>query len=312
MKEFFIVSAALLSSYLLSAQTTADFENLTVPASGFYNGSDDHSGNLSQTETFTYQSGIFEFSVSYTPEDGYDYWSGMAYTNQTDLETADWTTYSAYANAPDGGGADNSANYGTAYLFGSLSFSFSEGNENSQISGAYFSNHAWTYHYMNGTDGSASPYTAGDYFKLIISDELENSAEFYLADFTNGNAYIIDDWTFVDLSALTGNNFSISYESSDDWTPGYFCIDNITAEAPTTIASQSSNVLTVYPNPARDYIFPNGIKDNETIRISDISGRTLKTVRYTEAQAVSISDLQAGVYILTVLESGKSQKFIKK
>ena len=82
-----------------------------------------------------------------------------------------------------------------------------------------------------------------DYFKLTITGITEtgytdNSVEFYLADFRfadNDQDYIVDDWTWVDLSSL-GNVIGLEFmiESSDVGayginTPGYFAMDNLNA-----------------------------------------------------------------------------------
>lgn len=313
MKRLYLILAVMLPALTAKTQSTADFENLTVPESGYFNGSSEHSGTLEQTETFNYQSGPFEFSVNYTPYDGYEYWWGVAYADQTDLETADWTTYSAYANSPDGGGAENSSQYGTVYFdyVSPLKFNLSPENEDLQISGAYLCNHAWTYQYMNGTDGSASPYTEGDYYKLIFTDDSQNTVEFYLADFTGDNAYIIDDWTYVDLSGLTGTDFTISYESSDNSTPAYFCIDNIAAENTASAKISEETSIQLYPNPADNFLHLTGIKQECDLVITDISGRTVKLLKNTNSETIDISDLTTGLYFLRIENQGLVKKFMK-
>lgn len=300
-------------SLTANAQNIADFENLTVPESGYFNGSSEHSGTIGQTESFNYENGPFVFQVNYTPEDGYDYWSGIGYSNQTDLSTADWTNYSAYSNAPDGGGFENSENYAVGYFWDPLEIKLSEGNEDLQISGLYISNHVWTYHYMNGSDGDGSgTFETGDYYKLIFTDDSQNTVEFYLADFTGDNAYIIEDWTFVNLSELSGSNISISYEATDDYTPAYFCMDNIMAEATAEKAELSESSLKVFPNPAAQFIRIEGTSKDSQISIRDISGKLVLKTKIRPSERIRVSNLTAGFYILQDEASGQSVKFVKQ
>ena len=86
-----------------SADTVVDFEDLTLAAESFYNGSDAAGGFISQ--------GAF-FNNSYDPQ--FAFWLGWSYSNQTDVTTSGFLNqYSAY-NLPNGGG-DGSANYGVAF-----------------------------------------------------------------------------------------------------------------------------------------------------------------------------------------------------
>ncbi len=57
--------------------------------------------------------------------------------------------------------------------------------------------------------------------------------------------------------------------------------------------------LRVYPNPASDYVYVNGV-DNGDLTISDMSGKVLISSRIAENTAIDISTLSAGVYMLKV------------
>jgi hypothetical protein len=83
-----------------------------------------------------------------------------------------------------------------------------------------------------------------DWFKLTVqgfdagSSNL-GSVDFYLADYRfadNGQDYILNDWTFVDLNGLGDNvsslQFSLSSSDNGGWgmnTPSYFAIDDMQA-----------------------------------------------------------------------------------
>ena len=64
--------------------------------------------------------------------------------------------------------------------------------------------------------------------------------------------------------------------------------------------------MTVHPNPATDVLYVNA---QGTVIISDMTGQTVKTVK--ASNAIDVSDLEEGVYILTT-ESGQTNKFVKK
>lgn len=313
-KAFILTTALIFGIYAGNAQAVSDFENLSVPESGYYNGSDDHSGEIGSTESFNFESGALEFTVTYSLEAEYDYWSGAAYSNQTDLNTADWTNFSAYANTPDGGGADGSDNYLTCYPSSEIVFSKLNSYEDYSPVSLMITNHVWTYHYINGSDGSGSgTYQSGDYYKIIISDENQNSTEFYLADFTGGNSFIANDWTRVNLNELSGNEIRINAESSDSWTPYYFCIDNIVLSSSSSSDNLSNNSkLKVFPNPAKNFI---RVKSENTgsFFIYDIYGNILQEETELQSGKIDISALQPGVYFIRNTEiSNQNSRFIKQ
>ena len=314
-KNLFLTSVLIaIFSFALNAQTIVDFESLTVPADGYYNGSTDYSGSGNQ-ETFTYSENGASFYVNYTNTGTYDYWSAFAYSDQTDLTTADWTNYSAYANPA--GGADASSNYVIAYTFTGDSVIF---DNLVHIDSVKITNSVWAYHYMNGSDGSGSgTYGADDYFKLSItgisdSGSYTGTVDFYLADFTNGNSYIIDNWTNVNLSDLgnvKGLKFSLS--ALDTWTPYYFCMDNLTYSDAVSVKNIDNEVVSVYPNPAKSIVNITNVL-NSNITVSDISGKIIFSKNNcSETEKINLSDKSDGIYFITVLNNNTTltKKIIK-
>ncbi len=315
-KSTFLV-AVLFAISSAQAQYVIGFEDLEVPESGYFNGSVNHSGTLSQTERFDYTSEVGVFRVYYTPENGYDYWSGTAYSNQTDLETADWTNFSAYADYPNGGGAEGTDNYAIGYMYNAdtVSFQLVTCQCYPAILGMYVSNSVWAYRYMAGTDGSGfGMYETGDYYKLIFKNlgSPEKIVEFYLADFTNGNSYIIDDWTWVDLSTLgICISLEISYETSDPWTPTYYCADEMQVDYTSEIENVVKNEIQIFPNPVSSLLTVNSDFMVYSLEIKDLSGRIQKT---EHSNVVSVADLSPGIYFATIhtAEGQFTRKFIKQ
>jgi hypothetical protein len=169
----------------------------------------------------------------------YDFWSGWAYSRTTDGTTSGYgNQYSAVA----GGGAGGSANYAVAYNAVTIDFSadvdFSGG-------GLFVTNTTYTHHSMRDGDLFAKKFggsggTDPDWFLLTIEGFngglTTGTVNFYLADYRFANDaqdYLVDDWTFVDLSSLGAvDQLAFALSSSDNGsygmnTPGYFALDNI-------------------------------------------------------------------------------------
>lgn len=209
----------------LYVEKVIDFQSVTMPQAGFWNGSDG-SGPRSL--------GMATFNNEYNSDWGA--WSGFAFSNTTDLETPGFSNqYSAYVSTS----ADASNAYAVSYVTGDVaSITFlSEVN----ILSADFTNSTYAYLNILNGDGFANPFEDGDWFKLTIvgfdaAGTQKAEVSHFLADYTNGRQFIIDNWTEVDLASLKGvTKLIFKLESSDvgDWgmnTPAYFCMDNLRFE----------------------------------------------------------------------------------
>jgi len=254
------------SAILLNAALNIGFEDLSFTTGNYENGA-----NLPGSEAVTndpwgdgsvpsqgvkdssFFSGSATFSNSHTnvyseADAGgvvlYDYWSGWAYSKDTNT-TGFANQYSAIA----GSGADGSANYGIGYNDLSLSFA---GAVDFTGLGIEVNNTTYAYLSMRDGDGFAKKFgddsaTEGtvetnqaDWFLLSVEGKLSGgstgSVDFYLADYRfvdSAQDNIVNVWEFVDLSALGSvDELSFSLSSSDNGafgmnTPSYFAIDNI-------------------------------------------------------------------------------------
>ena len=296
-----LLIAILMIANFINAQNSIGFETLTVPDTGYFNGSTQYSGSGFQ-ETIMYEEDIANLHVNYTDTGDYDYWSGFSYTNQTDLTTASYTNYSAYS--PNGGGANNSNNYVIAYLYGADEITFDREVLPLSID---VTNSVWAYKYMDGSDGSMHDYTTDDYLKLTITGILTDNTyttpmDFYLADFTNGNTTIIGDWTTVDLSSFGGvKGLKFELSSSDSYTPFYFCLDNI-VYGPTAATNEVAfkNAINLYPNPAQEVLNITAVS-NAKIQIYNTNGRLIRVKENCEeTEKIDIQNLKAGVYFVKI------------
>jgi hypothetical protein len=190
---------------------------------------------------------INNYNRKYSGPDGtgsfqFDFWSDWAYSKDTDTTTSGFgNQYSSIA----GTGAGGSANYLIGYQSGStLSLTFAA-DENFTGRGLELTNTTYTHNDMRDGGGFSKQFggVSGndtDWFLLTIegfnNSISQGTVEFYLADYRfvdNGLDYLVDEWTFVDLSALgTVDELQFSLTSSDTGmfginTPTYFAMDNV-------------------------------------------------------------------------------------
>jgi hypothetical protein len=96
-----------------------------------------------------------------------------------------------------------------------------------------------------------------------------------------------------------------------------FSIDDITVEGTASSASFDMNRVSIYPNPANEFLNITG-EDGLTINsisIVDLNGRTVKEVQLNVSNSqINVSDLSSGAYLINLNTSeGKAvKKFIKK
>lgn len=322
MKKNLFLAGALLATISTQAQITVDFEELTLPqADTFYTGED----NAGQ-----FTSGDVIFNNQYeTTSWGYS-WGGFAYSNMTDDQTAGYDNqYSSFA----GSGANGSENYAVYYSsdtmvmpgigadFGNASITNTTYAGISMRDGDQF---AKQFGSPNGADGQPDGTNGEDYFYVTIygwnqQDDLVDSLEVYLADFRftdNNQDYILKDWTDFDFSALDGSKYlTFNFYSSDVGsfginTPLYFAIDNLEySEYINAIPGQEKELISVYPNPAIDYIYINGFND-EFIILSNLGEIVL--TGSTNQGKINVSSLPSGLYFVTNSDRTITKKLIIK
>ncbi len=226
----------VLSLPVASAQAAhiVDFEDQGLPASSYYDGAD-LAGQFTSV-------GV-DFENTHIP--AWNYWYGFGASTMTDTTTPGYgNQYSAITGAGVGG----SATYGLFFDDSAADPRAVLGNT-SVLEGMYVTNTTYAYRSMLDGDPFSKQFGGpsgddADFFLLTIRGydqfgvEVANTVDFYLADFRDANNaldYIIDQWTWVDLSAL-GAVASLGFElSSSDVdptygymnTPGYFAIDDL-------------------------------------------------------------------------------------
>ena len=312
----------LLSVNLATAQSTADFENFNLQSESFLNGDDGNGG---------FQSANVFLVNDYNP--GYMSWSGFAISNTTDVTTPGFMNgFSAIT----GGGVNSSPTYAISFVFGESKALLTGDASGESVSGMYVTN--GTYAFLSMQDGDPFAKKFGgvtgddpDYFLLTIkkyyNGELsQDSVDFYLADYRfedNSMDYIVDEWTYVDLSSLGPvDSLSFTLSSTDVGiygmnTPAYFCIDNLTTSDGTTSIYEKGNqlVFDLFPNPTSDYLILRTEIIQGNYRIIDLLGRAVKSGSVSSAnERIDLSNLDKGTYVIEVIgeKSTGSRLFVKE
>jgi len=301
MKKNLLLASMLIAffSFALNAQTPFDFESLTVPASGYWNGSDEN-GEFGNNEIV--------FSNNYNSDWGS--WSGFSFAYDT--VTSD-TQYAAYAESLDG----------HVFGIGYVPSDWESGTYNNipitckftnavQIQSIDIANSKKTADIIiNGDAGLGDPaFSDGDYFKIMIegfyNGESQGIVSFFLADYTAGNTYVSDTWNTVNLSSfgitdsLKFNLYSTHTGAYGMNTPAYFCLDNIKYSYPASIENSLSNSISIFPNPATDVVIITNVL-NTNILIYDISGKIIFSKNNcNKTEKFNFNNFNSGIYLIKI------------
>ncbi len=297
----------------LNAQTTADFQNLTLTPNSFYNGSN---GTPTATSVNTFTSGNCVFPNKWNGSFG-GYWeNGWSYSNMKDSTTAGSANqYSARTAV----GYSNSTIYTIAK--GGSKLKFNANAQGKQMAGFYVTNSSYAAISMRDGDMFAKKFggTSGndpDWFKLKVQKYFGgvlalDSVTIYLADYrfaNNSQDYILKTWQYVDLTSL-GNVDSLLFNlSSSDVggfgmnTPSYFCLDNFTTLNLVTgikeVSAFEKNTH-IYPNPTNSEL--NIITPNYVEKI-EIYNQLGAVVYKSNKASNDVSILDQGVYLIRIYD----------
>ena len=208
------VAGAVLMAFgmgsVARAEWVADFEELTPRQAYAGVGGGFYENGLNLAGSFT--SGGLVFDNYY--DDTWQFWSGWAYSNTTDRQTAGYgNQYSAFAPAPIAGGTNYAIGYSSATV-----------NLPSAPVGAYITNTTYAALSMLEGDSFAKKFGGAsgldpDWFLLTIvgrdaGGAVTDEIPFFLANYTAADSaddYIVQDWTWVDLSGLPNTTRQLEF-----------------------------------------------------------------------------------------------------
>ncbi len=312
MKTLFTLLAICLSTHMLSAQTTTDFENFNLPVDSFLNGSDG--------------SGGFRSGNVFLPNSNFgSFWSGWAISAARDVTTPGFMNqYSVIS----GSGYDGSDSYALTFIFEESILHLEGAAAGGVVEGMYINNGTYPYFSMLEGDGFAKKFggETGDDpdFLLVTIKKYYNgqlstdSVNFYLGDYRfsdNSQDYIVKDWTYVDLTSL-GNVDSLSFSVSGSDvgmnglnSPAYCFIDNITTRDMTSSigGAFADLALAVYPNPAVEVLsFDWPQSEQGQLKVFDLQGRQMvEQVLQNGSNRITVNDWPTGTYVLWIQVEGE-------
>ncbi len=106
----------------------------------------------------------------------------------------------------------------------------------------------------------------------------------------------------------------ISADTQGNKDRDVFTLDFRTKQATSTQADELQNTnLSLYPNPARDFVQIRGNAAVEKVEVLDLTGRTVKTYTGKEIQSMNVSNIPAGLYSvrITTAQGTITRKLIK-
>lgn len=250
-----VLAFGLAAGAVRGGEVVATFDDLPLAADSYWRGPDPNGVVVPGPYGDVVQGGFTTGGVDFNnnAELTYGSWSGFAYSNTTDTTTAGYLNqFSAFTGAAHSGDAYGVA-FGYQELAGPILLSQLQGLPSltlpagAGIAGMFVTNTTYAALSMLQGDSFAKKFGGPsgndpDWFKLSAygSDSLGNvlstSVDFYLADYRfsdNSKDYIVDDWRYMDLSALAGAQRIYFNVSSSDVglfgmnTPGYFAVDDV-------------------------------------------------------------------------------------
>ncbi len=310
---------------------TADFQNALPQADTSWFGQD----QVTDGDT-TFTSGIYSFDNSYDANWGS--FTGWSFSNTTDVTTAgpsnQFSNITGSGESSDQFGICYASPYGSSKIYTSSGTAFTP-------SGAYFTNTTYAFQSMTNGDGAAKTFgdtldangdndgTNGeDWFLLTIyglnadSTATGDSINFYLADYRFANDvddYIINTWTWIDLSSFTnvyGLDFKMTSSDVGNWgmnTPSYFAMDNLSGFIAGTDAEEGFSTAT-FPNPTTGNLTISA-PINSNISLYDLSGKLIQSsISVSNQTNWDISYIESGIYFVSIENNGiiSTRKIIKK
>lgn len=235
-----LVLASSIAAVSARGDVVVDFQDLTVPGSGYFNG---NPGTLApgQSASTPWSSGGVSFANTFGIDSyggfNYEYWNGFAYSDV--VNTTDPAFTNQYASYP--GGGYQSSTYAVAYAdAASVTLPVP-----TPVAGFRIANTTYAALTMLNGDqyGFTAPLPAGGWFATTATGKLAGSttgtATFHLADLRGASPPgILATWAWFDLAGLgTVDTIEFSFDGSDKDpifglnTPAYFAMDDLTVTA---------------------------------------------------------------------------------
>ena len=176
-----------------------------------------------------------------------------------------------------------------------------------------------TYHLIKGSIGDLFPgkevaFDSATLYYINASESYSNSGKSYLYDINNyydaehAYPYEIDTITEAINNPACEDVSDNSCITVPAYSVGYFTVQIKTS--PLKESASQNNILTIYPNPATDYLNIS-LKKNEIVSVKIINdfGQTIIDESFFNNNKLDITNLSYGHYIIEVLTSGGEKIF---
>lgn len=334
MRKILLALALSTSIFSAKAQVVASFDTFslltTYPDTAYI----DYSQPMVD---IGFNNGAAYFTCTYDTSYGGTWVGGFSYSNMTDSVTLNYLNdHSAYTAS----GYNASLGYAVCFM-GYATAPYIKLHDTSaagdSVLGFYITNTTYGYKtvrdgYLGATAFGGTSGNDSDWFRLVVYGYNNgvmkpDSVEFFLADYrfsNNTQDYIVDDWQWLDLTALGGvDSITFAMSSSDTnqfgmLTPAYFAMDNFTTkDAPTSIGyTQKHTAAKMYPNPASGvlYVELNNAAVKQ-LRLLDVTGKEVLSQQVqSNKEAINTSSLPAGTYYLQMSgeQVNAGSRFVKQ
>ena len=288
---FYLVVFLAMVNFSKAAVVT--FDDLSLPAESYWNGSDNSGGF---TSSFAF------FNNNFTDwGGGVTSWDGFSYSNITDTAASG---YSAQYNAITGTGQGGSPNYAICYVGWTEPPTITLDTAGT-VYGLYVTNNNTTYYSLLNSSAPAKKFggTTGndpDWLLLTIIGKdaggvVTGTVDFYLADYRfedNSEDYIVDTWEYIGLTSLGQVKileFALSSSDTGDFginTPTYFALDTIVFQSePTDVVSNNDAGINGYINPYNNWKHA-GPQDPNAVINPIFKGWATEVVSYHQSPGV--------------------------
>jgi hypothetical protein len=162
--------------------------------------------------------------------------------------------------------------------------------------------------YVNGTTywgGDIVAYQGKVYKAKWWTQKLPTTGDWENIGTCNQGPYFAE-MKNIDESAMIYTTTSTQFAST---VTQAFCVNNITS-----VENNAVNNVRLYPNPANDFVFIEGLENNSLLNVFDINGKLIfSTVVNSDKQTLDVSNYIQGIYFVTFSNANNTQtiKLIK-
>lgn len=169
-----------------------------------------------------------------------------------------------------------------------------------------------TGNYALAFDGRAN-YTPGGIIQIgYLTDPVNSSTFVPLGAYTASSITTVDHFV-LPITGVPAGITTLAFRHTGN-PDNSVLIDNVQYDLLSALGTSEViadvNKLNVYPNPFTDILHISDIKDVASITVTDMSGRTVRTIAKPTAQ-LQLGDLNAGLYLVTLKYKDGTAKTVK-